>query len=738
MKVNRNYYPKERDTELKKGDVVVATINGILNYNDYPANSPLDETITYVKSKSVDLPFNDLAIITPEAENSTNIYAQKMDFNTGKYTNLMMMSSPYTYNSMLLAGDSGSDPTFTNTFGIPSYNGSSIFEWGYNIDTSNTTTFLRNAYVYTGFDYRMFLLTPYIEAYKTPLGIKDTTVTDNQFGGYYSEWDSTIYPYVTAVYLLPVKSKYSPPGTYSFLSFPQFSFKNYDFSTERNSYNENYSKLDNTSLTISSLLIPSRVEGLPAIPLFGGCSKRTLKPTVKFKKNPQYSYCYPFFFVNSDYITNVTYGNETTPEGGTYILSSNKITKEVIEKWTNAFGLYWAEDKKTAETADLGKDCTNPKIHLPVIDENGVATGKSETGKNTTKLPQSGWTNPNDVFNKNNVRPDDDNDYTTKQDLNKPSVSPIGSFTRTYAISGENVKLLSDKIWSGDDTAFKTFIDGLALMGENPINSIIDIRFYPFEIPNLGNTNKIVLGRNNTGIVGYPLASVDNNIITFGTAKILEKYNCFLDYPPYTKAELIIPNVGSVELDLTKVMGKNIKLQVIVDYVTGACTAVVFADNTIIHTLAGTIAIEVPITGTNSAQYASSVTNSLLSLPSSIGSAATGISSGNAAQAVSGITGTIGAVGNIISTPLPISSKNSATPMCSLFLPQYAYIRVTRPTFEEPDTYKSTFGYACNLSKRLGDMSGYVVCQNPIIENISATSDEINMIVQYLESGVII
>ena len=42
----------------------------------------------------------------------------------------------------------------------------------------------------------------------------------------------------------------------------------------------------------------------------------------------------------------MTYGNETTPEGGTYILSSNKITKEVIEKWTNAFGLYWAEDKK--------------------------------------------------------------------------------------------------------------------------------------------------------------------------------------------------------------------------------------------------------------------------------------------------------------------------------------------------------------------------------------------------------
>ena len=90
MKVNRNYYPKDKDTELKKGDNVVATINGVLNYNDYPANSPLDETITYVKSKSVDLPFNDLAIITPEAENSTNIYAQKMDFNTGKYTNLMI------------------------------------------------------------------------------------------------------------------------------------------------------------------------------------------------------------------------------------------------------------------------------------------------------------------------------------------------------------------------------------------------------------------------------------------------------------------------------------------------------------------------------------------------------------------------------------------------------------------------------------------------------------------------
>lgn len=729
MKVNRNYYPTENDIEVIENDRTIMTLNGVINYNNYPANVKIDESIAYVKSKSDSLPYGNLEIITPSvvvagSENSTQFYHQKFDFELGNYVNLML-SNEY-YNQLITQQTDISKP---DIYGLPSYNGTKSYEWGYNIDTSTTEYNLKTQRLATGFDFRSICGYVYIQAYSDEKHTKG-------FNGYFSEWDSTAYPYVSYVGYYITTTKYNTKETLTPIA--QLSFKNYDFAKEKEKYNDDYQKSDNTSLSFSSLAsMVSGALGTNVITLFGGVGSYTTAIQTTLMKHPQHNYCYPFFFVRGKYITNIEFYQNRGQYNDFYI-SSNIITKKLIEEWANAFGLYWAEDLKTAQTADLGKDCTNPKVHLPVIDENGVTTGKSETGKNTTKLPQSGWTNPSDVFDKNPVRPDDDNDYTTKQELNKPSVSPIGSFTRTYAISGENVKLLSDKIWSGDDTAFKTFIDGLALMGENPINSIIDIRFYPFEIPNLGNTNKIVLGRNNTGIVGYPLASVDNNIITFGTAKIMEKYNCFLDYPPYTKAELVIPNVGSIELDLTKVMGKNIKLQVIVDYVTGACTAVVFADNTIIHTLAGTIAIEVPITGTNSAQYASSVTNSLLSLPSSIGSAATGISSGNAAQAVSGITGTIGAVGNIVSTPLPISSKNSATPMCSLFLPQYAYIRVTRPTFEEPDTYKSTFGYACNLTRRLGDMSGYVVCQNPIIENISATSDEINTIVQYLESGVII
>lgn len=732
MKVNRNYYLTENDIEITKDERTIATVNGPVNYENFAPNTKMDESISYVKSKISSLPYDDIAIITPShlvkgAENATNFHKQKYNLTNSNYVNLML--SYYSWTEFI---GERTDPYDPSKFGLPSFNGTNGWEWGYNIDTSTTQYTIQNQRLFTGFDFRMFCGYIYMIAYSDPAGQNDG------WNGYLADWDSAKYPYVAKVlYSIAYNRNYNDINHNSelFAITPQFSFKNINTTQDKNTYNADYPEYDNTSLVVCGY-----PEG--GITLFGGVGKGSNLAVgyTACNNNPQTNFGFPFIFTRWGYVTDIQSHNPGSDPNSAFefCFTSKIITKKIIEEWANAFGLYWAEDLDTAETAYLGKDCTNPKVHLPVIDENGVTTGKSETGKNTTKLPQSGWTNPDDVFNKNNVRPDDDNDYTTKQELNKPSVSPIGSFARTYAISGENVKLLSDKIWSGDDTAFKTFIDGLALMGENPINSIIDIRFYPFEIPNLGTSNKIVLGRNNTGIVGYPLSSVDNNIITFGTAKIMEKYNCFLDYPPYTKAELVIPNVGSIELDLTKVMGKNIKLQVIVDYVTGACTAVVFADNTIIHTLAGTIAIEVPITGTNSAQYASSVTNSLLSLPSSIGSAATGISSGNAAQAVSGITGTIGAVGNIISTPLPISSKNSATPMCSLFMPQYAYIRVTRPTFEEPDTYKSTFGYACNLTKRLGDMSGYAVCQNPIIENISATSDEINTIIQYLESGVII
>lgn len=420
------------------------------------------------------------------------------------------------------------------------------------------------------------------------------------------------------------------------------------------------------------------------------------------------------------------------------------MTKEIASKVVSTYGTYWTGTQSVAANATTGSGATNDLLRLPIA-QSGVYYGDYVKGADIKNAPNADWgSNPDDPFDwwgDNGVTPNPDpNEYTDKTPLNRPGLTAFGAFNRAYAMTQSGLNSLADYLWNQSDTVFNGLVDGLALMGNNPMDAIIDCRMYPFDVLSmLGSTGTqyITLGRSRTNITGVHLGNVTNCVLDLGTAEFRRYHSerlgrdCFLDYEPYTTGELYIPYVGTVPLNSSIYAGHTVNVKLIIDFQTGACEAVVFKDLIATDFKSGVIGVDIPMTGVNAAQWANGVVSSVLQGGAGIASIATGDVVGGAFQianaAVSGFN-----------TPLPITEKGNASSACGQWLPQQAYLIVHSPITKIPTSYGSTIGYACEYTSSLGSNSGYTVCADVNINGNFATENERKEIEDLLKGGIFI
>lgn len=420
------------------------------------------------------------------------------------------------------------------------------------------------------------------------------------------------------------------------------------------------------------------------------------------------------------------------------------MTKEIASKVVSTFGTYWTGTQSVAANATTGSGATNDLLRLPIA-QSGVYYGDYVKGADIKNAPNADWgSNPDDPFDwwgDNGVTPNPDpNDYTDKTPLNRPSLTAFGAFNRAYAMTQSGLNSLADYLWNQSDTIFNGLVDGLALMGNNPMDAIIDCRMYPFDVLSmLGSTGTqyITLGRSRTNITGVHLGNVTNCVLDLGTAEFRRYHSerlgrdCFLDYEPYTTGELYIPYVGTIPLNSSIYAGHTVNVKLIIDFQTGACEAVVFKDLIATDFKSGVIGVDIPMTGVNAAQWANGVVSSVLQGGAGVASIATGDVVGGAFQianaAVSGFN-----------TPLPITEKGNASSACGQWLPQQAYLIVHSPITKVPTSYGGTIGYACEYTSTLGSNNGYTVCADVNINGSFATESERKEIEDLLKGGIFI
>lgn len=420
--------------------------------------------------------------------------------------------------------------------------------------------------------------------------------------------------------------------------------------------------------------------------------------------------------------------NITNPEAKYQYLAFNyQLTKEQVIQ----YALKWGFIIGTSVAGAQDITCQNASTYVPKINSFGSVTDDYTSGPGNADNPALNWTNPWDDSGYDFTDP---NQYVDSIGLNTPSLTTTGIFNRTFALTGSDVNRLADYLWNADETIFNEIVKGLSLMGGNPIDGLIDLRLYPFDIVSKsggsGGAGNIVVGRTDTGVSGVIINNY-NAIIDLGSCVFTQKFKNFLDYEPYTTASLYIPYVGIVPIPTAQFSGQNVSCKLIVDITTGACTAVVFCNNIPMIYKNGSIGIDIPMTATNSSNYAGRIIGGLTSGTVDV---AMGAATGNPSSVISGLGEITNAAMGINNTMY--NTAGSSSPSCSLWQPQNCYFVIQKPVPIVPDNYGHNIGFACNYQATLSSLSGFTCCYNPDVSTIAATEEEKQELEQFLKAGI--
>lgn len=431
---------------------------------------------------------------------------------------------------------------------------------------------------------------------------------------------------------------------------------------------------------------------------------------------------------------------------------------------------YTLDPKLTVD--DIGN---SPDIYVPETDKNGYTTGNSnpsnsDKAKNDPKMADNydpiGSTtgtvtdDPNATVTSTDTDPQLDEKIKSADENNR--LPTINLFNRTFALTVGEVRSLADELWNADDTRFEEIKNGLALMGGNPIQGLIDLRLYPIDFTKwTGNTQKIVVGRTSLDTQGRLIETNTLPQFSCSLGTIQGQYGNFMDYEPFSIFQIYLPFVGTTDIPANLVIGHEISCKSSVDIITGAISYIVKADGYPILYKNGTIGVSIPMTADNAAEYALGVihaTNNVVQTgadtvktvakdvakATSVKGAITDPSS-NVAGAVSAgadiVAGAsaIATAGVDLSTTVnqtTIQQSGTASPSNSLYTSMSVYILQEYHNPVIPSNYAHDIGIACRLSGSVGSFSGYTQFSNVDLTGINCTESERTIILETLQNGV--
>ena len=295
------------------------------------------------------------------------------------------------------------------------------------------------------------------------------------------------------------------------------------------------------------------------------------------------------------------------------------------------------------------------------------------------------------------------------------------SFITLFNPSTEQLKSLASYMWSNgfDLATFKKLF-------ANPMDCILGLSIVPVAVPN-GDSSTVSVGNISTG-VSMTKAATQYVKVDCGTLNVNEYWGAYLDYDPYTKAEIYLPYIGTHALSVDDIMGKAVHVVYHVDILSGACAAYVKCGSSVLYTFIGQCSSSIPITGNDW----TNVINGVLSIAGAVGSM---VATGGAAAPM--------AAGMIASTAVNglkpnVEKSGSMSGTGGMLGVQTPYLILTRPRQALPSKQNTFTGYPSFITSKLDSLSGYTEIEEIHLENIPGTEQEISEIENLLKRGVII
>lgn len=304
-------------------------------------------------------------------------------------------------------------------------------------------------------------------------------------------------------------------------------------------------------------------------------------------------------------------------------------------------------------------------------------------------------------------------------------VIPTGTAKSLFAIYNPDQSELNNFgawLWS------PAFVDQLLKLFNDPMQSIIGLHKV-FAPPVISGTDTIHVGYLDSG-VSSNVVGAQYVTVNCGSISLQEYFGNVFDYDPFTEVSIYLPFIGIERLDVGDVMRSTIEVVYHVDVITGACLAEVNVTRDLsggtLYTYSGNCAVQYPISS-----------GSYMGIVASIASIAGGvvgtIASGGALAPVA-----LGAVNGVLGARTRVEHSGSFSGNAGAMGIKKPYLIITRPQTALASTFPSFNGYPANESVTLNSCTGFIKCDEVHLENIPATSDELNEIESLLKTGIII
>ena len=442
-----------------------------------------------------------------------------------------------------------------------------------------------------------------------------------------------------------------------------------------------------------------------------------------------------------------------------------------IMKMVACFGCYFTPTSKYQFRYDM----LDTDLYLPIIDDNGVTHGGYTRGTANATNPLYAKTSIRDIdYNPDTPPvPVDTNTYSVTTGFN--TVGNVASTTKAYVVNGAALTGLSGEMWNIINSLVTTpedmtNLDNLTLdafLTNNPIDAIVSVKKFPLSsVPHAENLEHIYLGKYQTGAAGYALA-LQQARYNFEGIPIFPKFgNCFLDYAPYTKMQLYVPFCGTIEIDAADFMGRTLSVEMVIDFITGAVTAYVLANQLVVTSLTGNCGIDIAVTGTEQSTVSAALENAIIQDKSARGSyTLKGSVGGMLINPIGNLTHPSSAIENRFNTKLqkmqanynlqhveiPLRQIGQASPLNSwalefvcrliIYYPDgecITFNATNEPTLDDDKVkaFGAVNGFATVETNTLSRFEGFTQVSDADLSGVSATDTEKEMILSLLHSGV--
>lgn len=438
---------------------------------------------------------------------------------------------------------------------------------------------------------------------------------------------------------------------------------------------------------------------------------------------------------------------------------------------TACYGLFFTDRTDVSINGNFNDE----NMCLGLIDSNGIGHGNYTRGVLNEVQPQYSWYD----MHQSNYTPsstEDPTTYTNNTIFNTTSLNaPTNSFSTFWVLNDYEVQQLLRELFNIQNQAPNDkpieYFNQTSFLTANGIDCALTFYRFPLsDVPHSTISKTIYFGKVASNLTAYPLTK-NCEVYDFyfrksgNTTLFIEFGQNFLGYEPYTKVEINIPFCGSVQIPTTYLYNyDDLRVALVVDFVTGACSAFVISNGIVIATSSGQCGVSIPLSGVQATNLDSQIFNASQAQNKNETSLVSGFLAGAASLGIGVATGGIGAIiggalamgatalnyeqtKNKVDYELthmeqPLKVVNSASPQISEVYDRRCKMVVHRPIFQEnfnPEIYGKTVGYACLISTTVNKLKGYTE-GNITFENMtnSPTKTELDMIYNLFTNGVIL